>query len=115
NGHFNCIWQGDANEMILRSLALTNCPPTAWNLCRPEVFSVRAIATRLGALLDRVPRFMGQEMPTALLGNPAAICSKLGDPAVPLESILPWVAAWVRSRKPELGKPTHFDSRDGQY
>ncbi|HET7872772.1 MAG TPA: NAD-dependent epimerase/dehydratase family protein, partial [Terriglobales bacterium] len=37
---FNCIWQGDANEMILRSLALAQAPPNVWNLCRPEIFSV---------------------------------------------------------------------------
>jgi len=38
NGHFNCIWQGDANEMVLCALALAESPPTVWNLCRPERF-----------------------------------------------------------------------------
>src|SRR3954468_7123323 len=36
NGYFNCIWQGDANEMVLRASALATSPPSIWNLCRPE-------------------------------------------------------------------------------
>lgn len=53
NGSFNCIWQGDANEMILRSLPLAASPPSVWNLCRPEIFSVRQVAMRCGELLGR--------------------------------------------------------------
>src|SRR4029434_10943744 len=41
NGFFNCIWQGDANDMILRALALTRNPPLALNLTGPGVLSVR--------------------------------------------------------------------------
>src|SRR5689334_4847603 len=61
NGSFNCIWQGDANEMILRALALTASPPSVWNLCRPEIFSVRQIAEQLAGLLGRPPVFDGSE------------------------------------------------------
>ena len=43
NGYFNCIWQGDANDCILRSLDLAACPPLALNLTGPEVLSVRAV------------------------------------------------------------------------
>src|SRR5205085_11205803 len=41
NGSFNCIWQGDANQMIIRSLALASSPASAFNLSSQEVFSVR--------------------------------------------------------------------------
>jgi len=115
NGYFNCIWQGDANEMILRALALAASPPTAWNLCQREVFSVRNVASRLGALMDRVPKFIGQESPTALLGNSAALCDHLGPPVVTLEPILSWIGSWVKRGGRELGKPTHFEARDGRY
>ena len=115
NGCFNCIWQGDANEMVLRALSLSSSPPSAWNLCRPEIFSVRKVAARLGELLDRPPQFVGEEAPTALLGNSAALCAKLGPPAVPLELMLRWIADWVKLGGRILGRPTHFEVRDGNY
>jgi nucleoside-diphosphate-sugar epimerase len=115
NGHFNCIWQGDANEMIIRALALASSPPSGWNLCRPEVFSVRTVATRLAELLGRAPIFTGQEASTALLGDSAALCARLGTPGVSLETMLDWIAAWVSADGCDLGRPTHFESRDGRY
>jgi len=115
NGYFNCIWQGDANEMVIRALALASSPPSAWNLCLPEVFSVRAVATRFGELLGHAPSFTGQETSTALLGDSAALSSRLGTPAVSLETMLNWISYWVKVGGRDLGKPTHFESRDGQY
>ena len=115
NGHFNCIWQGDASEMVLRALTLAASPPSSWNLCRPEIFSVRAVASRFGELFERSPQFVGVEVPTALLGNSAPLCAKLGPPAVSLEMMLRWIAHWVKLGGRNLGKPTHFEVRDGNY
>jgi dTDP-4-dehydrorhamnose reductase len=115
SGYFNCIWQGDANTLALRALSLTASPPTVWNLCRPEIFSVRDVATRLGELLDRQPQFLGREAATALLGNSARLASKLGSPSVSLESMLRWIAPWVKRGGRSLGRPTHFEVRDGNY
>lgn len=115
NGAFNCIWQRDANELILRALPLAATPATVYNLCRPETFSVREIATRFGELLDRAPIFSGSETGTALLGNAAKLCAALESPATPMESILHWIAEWVRQGGQDLGRPTHFEVRDGKY
>jgi len=115
NGSFNCIWQGDANEMILRSLPLAASPPTVWNLCRPEIFSVRQVAMRCGELLGREPVFRGSESGTALLGNSAPLCTKLGLPPTPLETMLRWTVHWVKLGGRDLGRPTHFEVRDGNY
>jgi len=115
NGHFNCIWQGDANEMVIRSLALCATPATVWNFCRPEVFSVREAATRFGTLLGKTPRFHGAEATTALLGNARPLCASLGEPAVKLEPMLRWIAHWVAQGGRNLGRPTHFEVRDGNY
>jgi dTDP-4-dehydrorhamnose reductase len=115
NGFFNCIWQGDANNLILRALALAKCPSTVWNLCRPEVFSVREVAAQLGQLLARPPQFTGSENPTALLCNSRPLCDALGDPPTPLAPILRWIADWVRRNGATLGKPTGFEVRDGRY
>ena len=115
NGHFNCIWQGDANEMVLRALPLASSPLSVWNLCRADVFSVRAVASRFGELLGRPPQFVGTEAPTALLGNSAGICEKLGAPSVSLETMLRWIAHWVKQGGRNLGRPTHFEVRNGKY
>lgn len=115
NGYFNCIWQGDANEMILRALTLGASPPSVWNLCRPEIFAVRAIASRFAGLFGRPPQFVGAETPTALLGNSTCIGAKLGPPSVPLETMLRWIAHWVKQGGRNLGRPTHFEARDGNY
>lgn len=115
SGHFNCIWQGDANEMIIRSLPLAAMPPTAWNLCRPEIFQVRAVAEKLGELLGLPVKFNGTEAANALLGNSARLCSKLGAPTTPLDKILRLTAHWVKQEGRTLGKPTHFEVRDGKY
>jgi nucleoside-diphosphate-sugar epimerase len=115
NGAFNCIWQRDANELALRSFALAESPPTAWNLCQPCVFSVRDIALRLGELLGVAPVFDGTESETALLGNASPLCERLGAPVVPMESILAWTAAWVQRDGLNWNRPTHFEVRDGHY
>ena len=115
NGSFNCIWQADANEMIVRALSLTTSPPSVWNLCRPEVVSVRAVANRFGELLGRAPQFKGQESSSALLGNSNPLCSQLGTPTTTLEPMVGWIAHWVERGGRDLGKPTHFEERDGRY
>ncbi len=115
NGYFNCIWQGDASDMVLRSLSLADAQAPAWNLCRPEIFSVRTVASRLGELLGRAPRFNGNETATALIGNSNRICAELGEPPTPLLTMLRWVAHWVKNKGRTLGRPTHFETRDGKY
>jgi nucleoside-diphosphate-sugar epimerase len=115
NGYFNCIWQGDANEMIIRSLGLATWPPSAWNLCRREIFSVRNVAAELGEIMGGAPLFKGTENSNALLGNAERICQKLGDPVTPFEVTLRWVAEWVKAGGRNLARPTHFEVRDGAY
>lgn len=115
NGCFNCIWQGDANDMILRALSLADSPPVSRNLCIPEVFQVRQVAARLGELLDRPVRFHGKESATALLGNASRICAELGEPQIGMEMMLRWVTHWVKHDGRDLNRPTHFEVRDGKY
>ena len=115
SGHFNCIWQGDANDMILRGLDLCASPMAVRNLCRPETFSTRDAALRLGLHLDREPVFTGRENQTALLGNAQKLCVELGEPSMKLEPMMQMVAAWVKRGGRNLGKPTHFETRDGKY
>ena len=76
---------------------------------------MRAVTTRFGELIGRAPKFSGIEASTALLGNPAQLCERLGAPAVQLEQMLAWIANWVKRGGRNLGKPTHFEVRDGNY
>ena len=112
NGYFNCIWQADANDMILRSLSLD---PGRWNLTGPDIVSVRDVAEQFGILLGKKVRFDNRESDTALLNNAAKICARLGPPRTSLQTMIEWIADWVKSGGRSLGKPTHFEVRDGAY
>lgn len=114
-GYFNCIWQGDANDMILRALALARTPPTVLNLTGPERLSVREVAVRFGELLSRPARIVGTEASTALLSNATRACSLLGRPPTSVQHMIAWTADWIQRGGRLLDKPTHFETRDGQY
>ncbi len=114
-GHFNVIWQGDANEVALRSLALAATPPAVLNVTGPEIVSVRRMAVRLGELLGREPILVGEEEPTALLSNAGRAHARFGYPSVALGTLVEWVAAWVGAGGPTLGKPTKFGVRSGRF
>jgi len=114
-GYFNAIWQGDANEIILRSFAHCQVPAELINLTSPERYSVRTVAEQLGKLMDRQPQLVGSEAPTALLSNTERMQEKFGMPQVGLEQMLEWIAHWTVNDGPTLNKPTHFATRDGKY
>jgi nucleoside-diphosphate-sugar epimerase len=114
-GHFNCIWQRDANECVLRALGLAASPPRVLNLTGPNILSVRAVASQMARLLERTPAFTGCESETALLSNPAKAVALFGPPPTLDETMLRWTAHWVKSGGPSLHKPTHFEVRDGQF
>ncbi|MDO3702736.1 NAD-dependent epimerase/dehydratase family protein [Micromonospora sp. C28SCA-DRY-2] len=114
-GHANVVWQGYANEVILRALHHTATPPFVLNLTGPELVSVRQVATAVGARLGREPAFTGAEAPTALLSN-AQLCHRLfGYPDLPLAELIELTADWVADGQPLLDKPTGFQRRDGKF
>ena len=114
-GYLNCIWQRDANDAVIRSLALAETPMPALNLTGPDRLSVRELATRLGSLMDVPVTIVGEEAPTALLSDVSRMVDTLGAPETPLDVVLRWTADWVARDQPTLGKPTHFEVRDGRY
>lgn len=114
-GYLNCIWQGDANGFIIRSLGLADTPPVSLNLTSPEVYSVRDLAKRLGGLMNHPVQFIGEEAETALLSDATRICTALGNPPTPVDAVLRWTAHWVLHGGTMLNKPTHFEVRDGYY
>ncbi len=114
-GAVNVIWQDDANSVVLRSLQLAASPPFILNVTGPGVLRVRDIASRFGKIFGIEPVLEGREAETALL-NDASLCHRLmGPPAVRVEEMIERVAEWIRTGKPTLGKPTHFEVRDGKF
>ncbi len=114
-GHVNVIWQGEANEQALRLLAHCTAPATPLNLSGPEVVSVRALAAEFGRRFGKVPVVTGTESPTAWLVDTRAAQKLFGAPRVPLAQMIDWQADWIRRGGESLGKPTHFETRDGKY
>jgi nucleoside-diphosphate-sugar epimerase len=114
-GHFNIIWQGDANAMTLRAFDHVATPPWVVNVTGPEVLSVRAVGEHLGRLLGKPVRFTGREGETALLSDARRGLERLGPAGVGAERLTEWVAHWVARGGRDLGKPTHFESRDGRF
>lgn len=114
-GYLNCIWQGDANDMILRALALAESPSAPLNLTGPDVLSVRDIAEQVGELLGRPVQITGREADTALLSDASRAFEHLGQPPTPISTVMRWTAEWIRRGGTLWGKPTHFEVRDGSY
>lgn len=114
-GAVNVIWQGDANRIILQCVPLCTSPARILNLTGPETVSVRWLAERFGELFDRPPVFVGQESADALLSNAAECYRLFGYPRITLMQMIEWTAAWLLHGGRSLGKPTHFETRDGKY
>ncbi len=115
-GAANVIWQGDANAAILGAFGLCASPPAVLNVSGPETVSVRWVAERFAALLELpTPEFVGSEPGTAFLANTSRMHARFGYPTVALGQLVEWTAAWLASGGRVLGKPTHFEVRDGQF
>lgn len=114
-GYFNVIWQGDANDMVLRSLSFTDSPARVLNITGKEIISVREVAKEFGKLFGQEPKFVGNESKTALLSNSKLAYGLFGEPLVPVGKIINWTATWMIENRKLLGKPTHFEVRDGKY
>jgi len=111
----NVIWQGDVNSIALRSLAHCQSPPFILNLTGPETLSIRGVARRFGEIFGKEPIFEGQESRTALVNNAARCFRLFGYPSVSVEQMIEWIAHWIKIGGASLGKPTHFETRDGKF
>lgn len=113
--HVNVLWQGDACDWALRSLALAASPPAVLNLTGPETLSIREVAETFGRLLEVPVRFTGSDTGRAYLSNASRAVQRFGPPRVPVDRILRWTADWLRRGGRTLGKPTHFEVQDGRF
>ena len=114
-GHVNVIWQGEANEQALRLLAHCASPALPVNVTGPEVVSVRWLAAEFGKRFGKTPAITGREAASAWLIDSRLSQRLLGPTRVPLATMIDWQADWIARGGPSLGKPTHFETRDGKY
>jgi hypothetical protein len=112
---FNCIWQGDANEIAIRALLHAGSPMVKMNITGPETVSVRYAALELGKLLGKEVTFTGEESDSAYLNNASLAMKTFGYPSVSVKTMIEWQAEWILSGGRVLNKPTHFEERKGQY
>lgn len=114
-GNVNMIWQGDANEIALRSLLHCGSPAKILNVTGPEIVSVRWLAHQFAAILGKEPVFINEEQPTALLSN-ASECHRLfGYPSVSIKQIIEITTTWMKLGGAISGKATHFQEREGKF
>lgn len=114
-GYANVIWQGDANEYAIRSLLHCESPAKKLNVTGPETISIRWLAGEFGKLFDRQPIFENRPAENALLSNSSRAHELFGKPLVTLKDMIAWTAHWVQIGGKELGKPTHFRERKGDF
>ncbi len=114
-GYFNVIWQGDVNDMVLRSLEFCDSPAKILNITGGDILSVHEVALEFGKLFNVVPEFVNEEAKTALLNNSGQAFQLFGRPKVSTTQIIRWIAGWISEERETLGKPTHYEVRDGKY
>ena len=114
-GFVNVIWQGDANEIAIRSLLHCDVPAKILNVTGPETVSVKWLAEQFGSLLGKAPMFINETQPTALLSNASLAHQLFGYPRVTLRQMIELTASWLQQGGKTLNKPTHFQERDGKF
>lgn len=114
-GHVNIMWQGDANAQFLRMLTQCETPASPINVGGPETASVRYLANRFGEIFGKEPNFVGEEADNCLFVNCDKANGIFGNPMVPMDVMIRWIAEWVKSGKPTYGKPSKFEVRSGEF
>ncbi|MEO7857679.1 MAG: NAD-dependent epimerase/dehydratase family protein [Gemmatimonadaceae bacterium] len=114
--YVNVLWQGDANAFALAALARAAAPePYVINVAGQATLRVADLADALGTRLGIAPRYAGSEGANALLSDSTRMRELLDRPLLPLETLLDWVADWIARGGSLLGKPTGFQTRDGDF
>lgn len=114
-GHFNTIWQGDANALSLRFLEHAATPAWKINLTGTRTLLVREVAETFAARFGKTVHITGTEAPDALLSDSSLCSATIGLGEISESTLIDWVAEWVSQGGATLDKPTHFESRDGRF
>jgi hypothetical protein len=69
----------------------------------------------MGERMGRKPKFRRSEEETTCAGDTSIARKLFGTPRINAEQLMDWVADWVQRGGETIGKPTHFEVRDGRY
>jgi nucleoside-diphosphate-sugar epimerase len=114
--NLNCIWQGDVLERTLLAFGHATSPAAIFNLTGPETASVKRIAGEFGRRFGKDPAFNGGgESGKAYLNDASLSFGLFGYPRMTLAEMIGIQAEWITAGGGSLGKPTHFETSDGNY
>jgi len=114
-GYVNVIWQRDAIAHCIQALGHAAAPAFILNVTGSEILSVRDLAARFGEALGLEVTIEGEEADLAWLSDSSKACNLFGPTEVSINEMIEWTAAWLQAGGQSLGKPTHFETRDGNY
>lgn len=114
-GNVNVIWQGDANEIAIRSFLHCDVPANILNVTGPETLSIKWLAEQFGLILGKEPQFVNEVQPNALLSNASKAHQLFGYPRVTVRQMIEMTVAWLQGGGKTINKPTHFQERKGQF
>lgn len=114
-GYVNVIWQNDALNQIVQSIAMAQVPALPLNIAGADLMSVQDLAARFGQLLGKEPSFSGEEKSTAWLSNAGRSHRLFGEPRTSTDQMIEWIVAWLTSGGSTYGKPTGFEKQDGKF
>src|SRR5262249_41682820 len=87
-GHFNALWQADANPMPCQAFDPALSPPLVVNLAGPELLGVRHVGEQFARLFGKTVTFRGAEEADALLSNGQLGHRLFGKPRVAAEQVI---------------------------
>ena len=114
-GHFNMIWQADANHQALMCLGQCTSPANILNVTGRETLNTEEVAKRIGELMNKPVRFATTSGDLSYLNDSTRSTELFGDASVTTEQLIRWQAHWVMIGGRSLDKPTHFEVSDGDY
>lgn len=110
----NVIWQQDACARAIECLLQVSSPPKPLNVTGEKI-AIRTVAEKFGARFGQSPVFSGTSQGTAWHIDPAESFRLFGQPLMPLDTMVDLVAGHLEKGGRLLGKPTHFEVRDGKF
>ncbi len=114
-GYVNVIWQRDAIAHSIQALNQAAAPAFILNVTGSGILRVRDLATRFAEVLKTEVTIEGEEEDLGWLSDSSKACDLFGEPEVSIDEMIEWTAGWLQSGGVSLGKPTHFETRDGKY
>ena len=114
-GVFNLIWQGDACARAIQCLQHVANPPKLLNVTGPEKLALREVAERFGRIFGRAPVLTGTPAAAAWHSDASESMRLFGPLTKSLDEMIALVAEHLTAGGQLLGKPTHFETRDGKF